>query len=104
MNATVVHSQTNAGDMIPIEETFQSKGRIKILRLLARVGELNISAIAQQTQLNHKSTHNHLKCLVQANLVEKKEFGRIRIYRFKNEHPKGRALMHLFDLWENSTL
>ncbi len=87
-----------------LEEVFKSKGRVRILKLLARIGELNISAIAQKVHLNHKSSFNHLKCLVQANVVEKKTFGRIQIYRFKIENPRARALKHLFDLWDHSTL
>ncbi|HUY01137.1 MAG TPA: winged helix-turn-helix domain-containing protein [Candidatus Deferrimicrobium sp.] len=85
---------------INLEDVFQSKGRVKILKLLASEGELNISNIARRTNLNHTSTRNHLYFLEQANILEKKVFGRIRIYRFRSEDSKVRAIKHLFDLWE----
>jgi DNA-binding transcriptional ArsR family regulator len=85
---------------INLEDIFQSKGRVRILKLLASEGELNISSIALRTNLNHTSTRNHLHCLEQANILEKKVFGRIRIYRFRSEDSKVRAIKHLFDLWE----
>jgi len=46
-----------------IEEVFSSKGRVKILRILAEMGELNISAIARRAGLNYATTNQHLLAL-----------------------------------------
>ncbi|NVM04239.1 MAG: winged helix-turn-helix transcriptional regulator [Candidatus Helarchaeota archaeon] len=86
----------------PIEDIFSSRGRIKVLMILAKEGELNISEIAKRANLNHGSCSNHLKFLANENILQEKVFGRIRIYRFRIENVKIRALKNLFDLWESS--
>ena len=87
---------------IPVELLFSSRGRIKIIRLLAECGELNISEIARRTQLNHSITRRHLRVLEQAKLVQEKKFGRIRIYRYKIENLRALALRRFIELWEKS--
>ncbi len=87
-----------------IEDIFQSKGRIKILKILAQEGELNISEIARRANINHNSTRYHLNFLVKVNIIQEKRFGRIRIYRFRGEEMKVRAIKSLFDIWEDSEL
>jgi len=89
---------------VVFEEIFQSKGRIKILKILSEEGELNISEIARRAQINHNSTRYHLNFLVKANIIQEKTFGRIRIYRFKIEDMKVRAIKNLFEIWGNSNL
>lgn len=91
-------------EKLPIEDVFQSKGRIKVLKILATEGELNISEIARRAHINHNSTRYHLNFLVKANMLQEKTFGRIRIYRFRIENIKARAIKNLFDIWENSNL
>ena len=83
-----------------LENVFSSKGRTKILELLAINGELNISEIIKKTALNHSNAVSHLDALISYNLIQEKHFGRIRIYRFKMENEKARILKKLIDLWE----
>lgn len=83
-----------------VEEVFSSKGRVKILKLLAKRSELNISEITRRAALNHSTTLNHLEWLKNAGLVEEKKFGRIRIYRFKLENPKAKAIQALFEAFD----
>ncbi|MFW9830182.1 MAG: winged helix-turn-helix domain-containing protein [Candidatus Thorarchaeota archaeon] len=87
---------------ISVELLFSSRGRIKIIRLLAECGELNISEIARRTQLNHSTTRRHLQFLERAKLVQEKTFGRIRIYRYKIENLRALALRRFIELWEKS--
>ena len=87
---------------IPVEILFSSRGRIKIIRLLAECGELNISEIARRTQLNHSTTRRHLQLLERAKIVQEKTFGRIRIYRYKIENLRALALRRFIELWEKS--
>ena len=56
--------------------------------ILAKHGELNISAIAQKANLNYATAFTHLKALEEANIIHCKRFGRIKIYRF-NENEEG---------------
>jgi predicted transcriptional regulator len=88
---------------IPIEEVFSSRGRVKIIRVLAKRNELNISEIARQANLNHSTACQHLEFLEKAGVIQKKVFGRIKIYRFRLENVRAKAIKHLFDLWEDTS-
>jgi DNA-binding transcriptional ArsR family regulator len=83
----------------PIEDVLSSRGRIKIIKILAQEIELNISEIARRSQLNHSTACRHLDFLEGAGIIQKKVFGRIKIYRFKLENVKVKGLKSLFDLW-----
>jgi DNA-binding transcriptional ArsR family regulator len=93
----------NADDRfrVPIEELFSSRGRIKILKELATSSELNISELCKRVSLNHSSTKSHLEVLIESGLVEEKMFGRIKIYRYRIEDHRARALRNLFGLWQS---
>ena len=83
-----------------IEDVLSSKGRVLILKLLAERDELNISAIARITNLNHRTTAQHLEFLTKAGLVQEKRFGRIKIFRYRLENSKARSLKRLFEIWD----
>ena len=83
-----------------IEDLLGSKARIKILKMLALNNELNISLIIAKTNLNHTIVLKHLNFLKQTNLVQEKKFGRIKIYRYKNENVKARYLKRFIEIWE----
>ncbi|MDH5783611.1 MAG: winged helix-turn-helix domain-containing protein [Candidatus Bathyarchaeota archaeon] len=77
-----------------------SKGRVRILRILADIGELNISEIARRAGLNYATTNQHLKVLEDYQLVKHKKFGRIRIFRYNEENPRARMIKQLMELWD----
>ncbi|NIP66826.1 ArsR family transcriptional regulator [Candidatus Bathyarchaeota archaeon] len=83
-----------------IEEVFSSRGRVRILRVLAEMGELNISALARRAKLNYSTANEHLGVLEQAGLVRHKRFGRIRIFRFNDGDERARAIRQLVETWE----
>jgi DNA-binding transcriptional ArsR family regulator len=85
---------------MPIEDVLSSKGRVRILRILADIGELNISEIARRAGLNYATTNQHLKVLEDYQLVKHKNFGRIRIFRYNEENPKAKMIRQLIELWE----
>ena len=85
-----------------IEDIFSSRGRVRILRILTQIGELNISEIARRAGLNYTTTNQHLQVLENAGLVRHKKFGRIRIFRFDEESPQARIIKELIDLWETN--
>ena len=87
---------------IPIEELLSSKGRVKIIKILAIAGELNISEIARRARLNHEATAQHLNFLKKLGLIQEKRFGRIKIYRFKIENMSAKILRNLFMSWDGS--
>jgi len=84
---------------LSIEEVFSSKGRVKILRILVEIGELNISEIARRAGLNYATTNHHLCALENSGIVRHKNFGRIRIFRFNDESPRARMIRSLVDGW-----
>ncbi len=85
---------------VDIEDIFSSRGKTKIIKLLALRGELNISKIVELTGLNHFSVKTHLFFFREIDFVQEKKFGRIKIYRFKTENLKAKALENLIKFWE----
>ena len=83
-----------------IEDVFASKGRVKIIKILVKEEELNISEIVERCKLNHKSTLNHLQFLDEVGIVQEKIYGRIRIYRIRSEDYRVKAIKKMFDIWE----
>lgn len=82
------------------EDIFSSKGRCKIIKLLVVHNELNISKIVRETGLNHQCVEKHLKILIAAGLLQEKNFGRIRIFRYKSENLLAKALKKLILFWD----
>ena len=87
-----------------LEEVFSSRGRIKILRLLVEKGELNITSIVNLAGVCHKYARAHLRKFMKVGLVQEKRYGRIRIYRFRIETQRARAIKNLFAIWGDSDL
>ena len=65
----------------PIEELLGSRGRIRILNVLAESGDLNISEVSRRTGLNYTSVERHLSKLVKLGLIKEKRYGKIRIFQ-----------------------
>jgi len=87
---------------VSIEEVFSSKGRVKILKILTDIGELNISEIARRAGLNYATTNQHLQVLEKHGLIRHKKFGRIRIFRFEEENPRAKMIKKLIEAWEQA--
>jgi predicted transcriptional regulator len=87
---------------VAIEEVFSSKGRVKILRILSEIGELNISEIARRAGLNYSTTNQHLQVLENNKLIRHKTFGRIRIFRYNEENARARMIRQLIEFWEET--
>ena len=93
--------KVESSSKIAIEDLLSSRGRIKILKELAKSTELNISELCRRVDLNHSSTKSHLEVLLTSGLIEEKKFGRIKIYRYKIEDLRARSLRSFIDLWES---
>lgn len=77
-----------------------SRARIKILKTLAKNSELSISQIIRNTSLNHSSVIKHLDILKKLDLIQEKNFGRIKILRFKIENLKAKSFKKFLEIWE----
>jgi DNA-binding transcriptional ArsR family regulator len=83
-----------------IEEVFSSKPRMKILKIIARLGALNVSDIARRINLNYSTTNQHLNLLENEGVLKQKVYGRIRMYQFSTVSPRARAVQNLIEIWE----
>ena len=82
------------------EDIFSSKPRMKILKLLVRLGTLNVSEIAKRIGLNYSATNEHLRLLEAEGILTQRSYGRIRMYRFNEASPKAKAVQALIEAWE----
>ncbi len=84
---------------LQLEEVFSSKSRMKILKLIYQLGQLNVSDIARRLKINFVSTSEHLKVLESEGILEERTYGRVRMYRF-TESPKAKVVICLIEAWE----
>jgi DNA-binding transcriptional ArsR family regulator len=87
---------------VDVDDVFCSKLRMKILKILAQVGELNVSEIARRLSVNYNTTSKHLKVLEDEGILRRKVFGRIRLYRFDEHSAKAKAVQTLMEAWEHA--
>jgi len=83
-----------------LEEVFSSKSRMKILKLIYQLGQLNVSDVARRLKLNYASTSEHLKVLEGEGILQERTYGRVRMYRFNEGSAKAKAVQNLIDAWE----
>lgn len=69
-----------------IEEALGSRGRIRILRVLARKGQVNMSRLARESGLSYESTRSHVDRLRELGLVDVRRVGRVVLIRI-SDHP-----------------
>jgi predicted transcriptional regulator len=85
-----------------LDEVLSSKSRMKILKLIYQLGQLNVSDVARRLKLNFVSTSKHLKLLESEGILQERTYGRVRMYRFNEGSAKAKALQNLLDVWEKS--
>jgi DNA-binding transcriptional ArsR family regulator len=85
-----------------VEQVFSSKPRMKILKLIARLGELNVSDVARRIGVNFTSTSKHLRVLEEEGILQQRTYGRIRMYRFNQASAKAKAVQDLIETWEQA--
>jgi len=85
-----------------VEDVFSSKLRMKIIKIIAQVGELNVSEIARRLNVNYNTISKHLKVLEDEGILQHKVFGRIRLYRLNEHSPKAKAIQNLIETWKQN--
>lgn len=88
--------------LMELEEVFSSKPRMKILKLVAKLGELNISEFSRRLGLNFTTTNKHLQILEAEGILQQRTYGRIRMYRFNQTSPKAKVVQQLIEVWEEA--
>jgi predicted transcriptional regulator len=83
-----------------VEDVFSSRLRMKILKILYDVSELNTSDFARRLRVNYASTSKHLKILENEGILQHKMFGRICLYRYNEQSAKAKAVQTMIQVWE----
>lgn len=79
-----------------VEDILGSKAKVRILKVLIDREELNISAIAREAGINHRTAMRHLEELKKMGIITEKVFGRVRIFRVNASNIRVEALRKLF--------
>ena len=82
-----------------IEEFLSSKTRVKIIKVLYELGELNIRRICQKVGSAYSIVKSNLEIMEKLDIVRCKKYGRIRLYSLNNNDPKVKLLMRLIEVW-----
>ena len=82
-----------------IEEFLASKTRIKIIKVLHELGELNIRKICQRIGSAYSIVRKNLELMEELGIIHYKRYGRIRLYGLNNDNPKVRLLTRLIEIW-----
>jgi DNA-binding transcriptional ArsR family regulator len=85
-----------------IEEVFSSKPRMKILKMLYQLGQLNVSDIARRIKMNYTATDEHLRLLESEGILKRYVYGRVRLYSFNETSEKAKAVQNLIQVWEQN--
>ncbi|MCL2134181.1 MAG: winged helix-turn-helix domain-containing protein [Candidatus Bathyarchaeota archaeon] len=85
-----------------LEDVFSSRMRVKILKLIFKFGQLNVSEIARRVNSNYSSTAGHLKVLESEGVLKVYLYGRVRLYSFNSGSQKSKVVQALIDVWEQS--
>jgi len=85
-----------------VDQVFASRPRMKILKLISRLGALNVSEIARRVGSNYASTDKHLRLLEAEGVLQERTYGRVRMYRFSEGSAKAKAVQNLIEVWEQA--
>ncbi|PMP87924.1 MAG: ArsR family transcriptional regulator [Caldisphaera sp.] len=78
-----------------------SKGKVRILKVLMKEGQVNISRLVKLTGLHHDVIVKNMEELKEMGIVEEKRYGRLRIYMIDLRDPKISGLYEIFKEIEN---
>ena len=91
------------GDEIPpLDRVLSSSGRIRILTLLSKVEQLHLTEIAKRTDQSYSATERHLGDLLQAEIVEERHYGRVRVFRLNLTNDRAKLLQELILKWDHN--
>ena len=89
----------NGERSISVIDLLSSKGKVKILYLLSKNEELNITQIVRASRMNSSQINQHLNFFVKNEIIEEKKFGRVKIYRLMTEFHRIKLLKSFFSRW-----
>ena len=90
--------RTRRSVQTPLEEVLSSKGRVRLLILLSRHHEMNVTGLAREAGLSYETTIGHLTALLEKGVVKEERVGRLRMFSMDEETPIGRKIKGLFSI------
>ncbi len=78
-----------------VQTVLGSKGKTRILLLLAEYGQLNITRLLKYSKLHYKLLEKHLRELKALGLIEEEKIGRIRYFSLKFDNPRTPIILEL---------
>lgn len=84
-----------------VEDVFCSKTRLRTVKVLLQLGQLNVSEVARRLGVNYCTARKHLQILEQEGVVRRMVYGRINLYRFNHASTKAKAMQTLLETWEH---
>ena len=75
---------------------------MKILKLISKLGALNVSEIARRVGSNYAATDKHLRLLEAEGVLQERTYGRVRMFRFSEGSAKAKAVQNLIEVWEQA--
>lgn len=92
--------------MLGLEDLLNRKSKIRVLRVLALRGELNIGRIGRETGLSRSQLDRMLRKFVEAGILRESRYScsrdrYIRAFRYADT-PRAKVLKRLFREWESS--
>jgi len=85
---------------LDLEDVFCSRTRMRLLKILFKLGQLNTSDLAHKLGANYATTLSHLTLLKKEGVVTERLSGKTRFFRF-TKTLKARAVLRLLDEWDN---
>lgn len=83
-----------------LEDVFSSKPRVKILKLIYTLGQLNVTKVSREIKMSYAATTQHLKLLESEGILLERMYGRVKMYRFNEASIKAKAVADLIEAWE----
>jgi DNA-binding transcriptional ArsR family regulator len=85
----------------PLDKILSSSGRIRILTLLSEVEQLHLTEIAKRTEQSYSAAERHLGDLLQAGIVEERDYGRVRVFKLNLANDRAKLLRELILKWNH---
>lgn len=82
-------------ERLRLDTLLSTRGRLKVIRIILRYGETNITRIIRESGLNYKTVKRHLAFLVETGLINERSYGRARLYSVNYASPKALLLRDL---------
>jgi DNA-binding transcriptional ArsR family regulator len=86
----------------PLDRILSSSGRIRILTLLSEVDQLHLTEIAKRTDQSYSAAERHLGDLLQARIVEERDYGRVRVFKLNLSNDRAKLLQELILKWNHN--